>query len=221
VRTNLFWRRVGSLLAVGFVRRRLAAAEPVIDLWPEGVPGLRADASPRRMHDELVSNVHRPSAHLLRRPGRAGHRRRGDHLPGGGYNVLAWEKEGVEPRAWFQCAGRGGRLCSSIGLWNDGQPARCGMSLRAVRLVRSRAAEFRDQHPTVLGVMGFSAGGHLAAACAGVLYDAPEGRTGAALDAVRARPIFSCDLSGHHHEGPVRPCRVAAESPRSRAGRRS
>ncbi len=37
--------------------------------------------------------------------------------------------------------------------------------------------------------MGFSAGGHLAAS-AGTLYDAPEGRTGAAIDGVSARPDF-------------------------------
>ena len=37
--------------------------------------------------------------------------------------------------------------------------------------------------------MGFSAGGHLAS-CAGTLYDAPEGRTGVALDVVSARPDF-------------------------------
>jgi acetyl esterase/lipase len=38
-------------------------------------------------------------------------------------------------------------------------------------------------------MMGFSAGGHLAAS-AGTLYDAPEGRTGAALDSVSGRPDF-------------------------------
>jgi acetyl esterase/lipase len=37
--------------------------------------------------------------------------------------------------------------------------------------------------------MGFSAGGHLASS-AGTLFDAPEGRTGAAIDVVSARPDF-------------------------------
>ena len=60
--------------------------------------------------------------------------------------------------------------------------------LRAVRLVRSRAAEFGID-PARIGVMGASAGGHLTASAA-TLYDAPEGRTGAALDAVSARPDF-------------------------------
>ena len=60
--------------------------------------------------------------------------------------------------------------------------------LRAVRIVRSRAAEF-GVRPDRIGVMGASAGGHLAG-LAGTLFDAPEGRTGSALDAVSGRPDF-------------------------------
>ena len=60
--------------------------------------------------------------------------------------------------------------------------------LRAVRIVRSRAAEFGVE-PDRIGILGASAGGHLAG-MAGTLFDAPEGRTGHPLDAVSARPDF-------------------------------
>src|SRR5262249_13982482 len=40
-----------------------------------------------------------------------------------------------------------------------------------------------------IGVVGFSAGGHLAS-CAATLFDDPEGKTGAELDKVSARPDF-------------------------------
>jgi acetyl esterase/lipase len=60
--------------------------------------------------------------------------------------------------------------------------------LRAVRLVRSRAAEFGIS-PDRIGVMGSSAGGHLAAS-AGTLFEHALGKTGAALDATSARPDF-------------------------------
>lgn len=43
--------------------------------------------------------------------------------------------------------------------------------------------------PDRIGVIGFSAGGHLASS-AGTLFDSPEGRTGSALDRVSARPDF-------------------------------
>lgn len=69
-----------------------------------------------------------------------------------------------------------------------GHPAPLQDVLRAVRLVRSRAAEFKV-NPARLGVMGSSAGGHLAAS-AGTLFDHAAGKTGAALDATSARPDF-------------------------------
>jgi acetyl esterase/lipase len=69
-----------------------------------------------------------------------------------------------------------------------GHPAPLQDVLRAVRTLRSRAAEF-GINPARIGVMGSSAGGHLAAS-AGTLFDSPLGRTGAALDATSARPDF-------------------------------
>src|SRR5258707_191501 len=69
-----------------------------------------------------------------------------------------------------------------------GHPAPLRDALRAVRLVRSRAAEF-GVHVDRIGMLGGSAGGHLTAS-AGTLYDAPEGRTGAELDKISGRPDF-------------------------------
>ncbi len=83
-----------------------------------------------------------------------------------------------------------------------GFPAPLQDVLRAVRIVRSRAAEF-GVRPDRIGVMGASAGGHLAA-MAGTLFDAPEGRTGAALDAVSARPDFLALLYPGDHDGAAR-----------------
>ncbi|HUR57073.1 MAG TPA: alpha/beta hydrolase, partial [Opitutaceae bacterium] len=69
-----------------------------------------------------------------------------------------------------------------------GHPAPLRDALRAVRTIRSRAAEF-GVNPERLGMLGGSAGGHLTAS-AGTLFDAPEGRTGVPLDKISGRPDF-------------------------------
>jgi acetyl esterase/lipase len=70
-----------------------------------------------------------------------------------------------------------------------GHPAPLRDVLRSIRLVRSRAAEFGVK-PDRIGILGSSAGGHLAAS-ASTLFDDPDGKTGAALDAVSGRPDFA------------------------------
>jgi acetyl esterase/lipase len=159
----------------------------VITIWPEGVPGLRADASAEKVENELVSNVHQPTLTYFAAPAARATGAAVIICPGGGYGILAWEKEGVEPARWFNSLGVAAFVLK-YRLMEYGQPAPLRDVLRATRLVRSRAAEFGIK-PDRIGVMGFSAGGHLAS-CAGTLYDTPEGRTGAPLDSVSARPDF-------------------------------
>jgi acetyl esterase/lipase len=181
------------LFLAGFVLTTLLAAPAwpdetkVIDPWPEGVPGLRPDATPEKIDGDHVSNVHRPT--LTWFPAPAGQATGAAVIvcPGGAYAVLSWGKEGVEPARWFNALGVS-VFVLRYRLLEYGNPAPLRDVLRAVRWVRAHAAEYGVRADRI-GVMGFSAGGHLAS-CAGTLYDAPEGRTGAALDAVSARPDF-------------------------------
>jgi acetyl esterase/lipase len=187
MKTNDSWKLAALLVAAGWFGGRMVAAEPVIDLWPEGVPGLRADATAEKTENELVSNVHRPTLTWYAPPAGRATGAAVIICPGGGYSVLAWDKEGVEPARWLNSLGLTAFVLK-YRLLEYGQPAPLQDVLRAVRLVRSRAVGYGIK-PDRLGVMGFSAGGHVAA-CAGTLYDLPGGRTGAALDAVSARPDF-------------------------------
>ena len=70
-----------------------------------------------------------------------------------------------------------------------GHPAPLRDALRAIRIVRSRATEF-GVRPDRIGLLGGSAGGHLAAS-ASTMWDSPAGSTGAAIDSVNARPDFT------------------------------
>ena len=113
-------------------------------------------------------------------------------FPGGGYNILAWDLEGTEVCDWLNSIGVTGVLLKYR------VPKRAGIdkhvpalqdAQRAVGLVRSRAREF-GLDPQRLGVLGFSAGGHLAAALSASVGQ----RTYPAVDdadKVSCRPDFS------------------------------
>lgn len=165
-----------------------AAAEPrVLPLWPEGVPGAK-DIGPEVAGDRgLLSNISVPTltvfAPAIDRPN-------GTAVivcPGGGYRHLSSEREGAQFAHWLNTLGVTAFVLK-YRLAEFGQPAPLQDVLRAIRIVRSRAAEFHVDADRI-GVMGSSAGGHLAA-CAGTMYDDEAGRTGAALDPVNARPDF-------------------------------
>ena len=89
-------------------------------------------------------------------------------FPGGGYEVLAIDLEGTEACDWLTSKGITCVLlkyrvpCEKIGPYRD-----CPMALqdaqRALGLVRSHAAEWHVD-PHKIGVLGFSAGGHMVAA---------------------------------------------------------
>ena len=178
------------LLAFAFSVSLARAAEPrVIELWPEGVPGLRADAGAESEENGRFLNIHRPSLVIYppKPGGGAGAGTAVIYAPGGGYVRVAAGAGGGEITRWLNQAGVTVFLLKYRNA-EYGHPAPLRDALRAVRIVRSRAAEFGVAADRI-GMIGGSAGGHLTAS-AGTLFDDPEGRTGAALDAVSGRPDF-------------------------------
>jgi acetyl esterase/lipase len=163
------------------------AAPTVIQLWPEGVPGAKANIGPEKIGDGYNSNVSEPTLTMV---GPAVDRPNGTAViicPGGGYVRMATAREGDQYATWLSTLGVTSFVLK-YRMQEYGHPAPLQDVLRAVRMLRSRAAEF-NINPARIGVMGSSAGGHLAAS-AGTLFDNPAGRTGAAMDAVSARPDF-------------------------------
>jgi acetyl esterase/lipase len=166
----------------------LACAAPtIIQLWPEGVPGARPGIGPEKIGDGYNSNVSEPTL-TMTAPAV-------DHpngtavivIPGGGYTRMATAREGDQYANWLGTLGVTAFVLK-YRMQEFGHPAPLQDVLRAVRTLRSRAREL-GINPARIGVMGSSAGGHLAAS-AGTLFDNPLGRTGAQLDAVSARPDF-------------------------------
>jgi acetyl esterase/lipase len=170
-----------------FIAAGAQAQTKVITLWPEGVPNAKANPSPEHLDDERISNVSQPTLTVYPaaydRPTKAAV----IICPGGGYWFLSFTREGHQYAQWLSNLGITAFVLK-YRLSDYGHPAPLQDVLRAIRTVRSQAAQY-GVAPDRIGVMGSSAGGHLAASAA-TLYDNPAGRTGAAIDAVSARPDF-------------------------------
>ena len=113
-------------------------------------------------------------------------------FPGGGYNILAIDLEGTEVCDWLNASGVTCVLLK-YRVPNTGpypkSPAALEDAQRAMRLVRQHAAEWGID-PKRVGVLGFSAGGHLSAAISN-LYDQKLYAPIDAADSLSAKPDFA------------------------------
>jgi acetyl esterase/lipase len=194
-----------ALVVAAILGSPALAAEPlVVELWPGKVPGdagikgqetSRIHNSPLVGPTKLITNVTRPTLTVC--PAPKGHNTGTAMVicPGGGYWDLYWELEGEEVAAWLNTHGMTGIIlkyrCPRRPGDAKGEPP-LGPQLdaqRAVRIVRSRASEWGID-PKRIGIVGFSAGGHLALATATnfakPLYPAVD-----AADELSSRPDFA------------------------------
>jgi len=137
-----------------------------VTLWPKGgIPG-KAIAGPERAqpgrgdHVLRLTDIAEPAFTVYAAPNAKQPTPAVIICPGGGYAILAYDKEGTEVAAWLNSLGITGIVLkyrvpgNQDGAFQDVQ--------RAIRLVRQRAPEWNIARDRV-GVMGFSAGGHLGA----------------------------------------------------------
>jgi acetyl esterase/lipase len=108
--------------------------------------------------------------------------------PGGGYGALAMEHEGRQWAYWYNAMG----ITAFVLKYRLGpryhHPIELGDAQRAIRTVRARAAEFSIV-PDRIGMMGFSAGGHLASTAA-THFDAGKSDSPDTIERVSSRPDF-------------------------------
>ncbi|MGC1523309.1 MAG: alpha/beta hydrolase [Steroidobacteraceae bacterium] len=192
----------GAAMLLLAARCLAADLHPVIPLWPDGAPGSRGNSSPESVRlteagEHIVSNVQVPSVTAyLPPPGKA----TGASvivIPGGGHRELWMDHEGYRVADYLANHGSAAfvlkyRLAREQGSTYTVEGESLSDVQRAIRVVRSRAADWRLD-PARVGVMGFSAGGELAA-LAGTRYD--DGAAGSPDPAARqsSRPGFQALL---------------------------
>ena len=97
--------------------------------------------------------------------------------PGGAYTHLAWEKEGVLPARYFNAHGIDAFVLryrlNNVQQQGHHFPAQYNDATTALRIIRERASEWHI-NPSGIGIMGFSAGGHLAATTATIRDDGQQ-----------------------------------------------
>lgn len=188
--------------AVAKAKPEKAPMDPteVLPLWPGDPPGSAGVTVVETvvdrtvaggLRDRAVTHTRKPTLTVFRptKPNGAAV----VLMPGGGYERVVTDKEGFETARWL--ADRG-YTCFVLLYrlpgdgWGAGPDAPLQDSQRAVRLVRSKSAAMRFD-PARVAIMGFSAGGHLAASLT-TRFDAKVYDRIDAADDLSARPDLSC-----------------------------
>ena len=182
------------LTVTAFSQTPTPPALPVVDVWPEGkMPGQGAKDPeaevPKNDGFHRITNVSRPTLTIFPAPPKPDIAPAPAMIvcPGGGYGYTVIDKEGTEIAAWLNSAGISALVLkyrtpnNRAGALQDAQ--------RALSLAREHGAEWNID-PHRLGIIGFFAGGNLAAKTSAPL----EERSSPAIDAVdkqSCRPDFA------------------------------
>src|SRR6185436_14507715 len=178
IRIVLFSVILLASMAFAQVRHDETAETKTVLLWESGAPGAQGQ-----------TDDDKPSLTIFRTfetktPGTAV-----IVVPGGSYGFLASNHEGRQVANWFNSMG----VTSFVLRYRLGpryhHPIELGDAQRAIRMVRSRAAEWHIA-PDRIGRMGFSAGGHLASS-ASTHFDAGKADAPDPIDRVSSRPDFA------------------------------
>jgi acetyl esterase/lipase len=179
---RLFFVLTMLALSVGLLnnsRDKLTAAEPhTIRLWDGDAPGAvgQAEQDIPTAIVYLPENATQATGAIV-------------ILPGGGYGHLAMDHEGHQIAQWANKLGLAGVIVSyrhrSRGY---GHPAPMLDAQRAIRLTRQRASAWNID-PNKVGVLGFSAGGHLTTTVL-THFDAGQSTAADPVDQLSCRPDF-------------------------------
>jgi formylglycine-generating enzyme required for sulfatase activity/acetyl esterase/lipase len=167
-------------------------------LWPGGAPGSEGKTAPEKVRiaeggDHVISSIHHPSITPYLPAAAEATGAAVIIAPGGGHSELWIDHEGYNPAKWLRAHGIAAfvlkyRLARETGSTYTIDGEELADMQRAIRMVRSRAGEWGIDTSRI-GVMGFSAGGELAALSA-MRFDEGHAEAADPIDRQRSRPDF-------------------------------
>lgn len=176
-----FWP-IFHLCAVPIAAQTETESHQEILLWPDGAPG----ALGTEAKDQPKIVVYRPSESSLAKQAGVAML----VVPGGGYGNLASDHEGTQIATWLNQHGITAAVLDYRHRGKGyGHPAPLQDAQRAIRYLRSEAAQL-NVDPNKIGIIGFSAGGHLASTVC-THFDLGQSDAADRLEQVSCRPDFS------------------------------
>ena len=182
-----------TLMALSFAA---TAQEITLPLWPAGkVPNYqKTDETEKRDSTDIVriSKVQSPEIAVFLPAKKNATGQAVVICPGGGYAILAYDWEGTDVAKWLNSKGVAAIVLkyrlpnSKSNIVSHQSPLMDAQ--RAIRMVRTNAEKWNLQKNKI-GIMGFSAGGHLAST-AGTHFDNGNTASADAIDQVSSRPDF-------------------------------
>ena len=185
---------------VSFASVCAAEAGPTLDVWPGVAPG-ETGAIPEEKLEvnqpgekplKKITNVSKPTLTVFRPAKEKDTGMSVIIAPGGGYRMLMMDYEGEDVATWLNGLGITGIVLKYRIPGREGQSKHLAAlqdAQRAVSIVRAKAKEW-NLDPTKIGMLGFSAGGHLTGA-ASTNFEKRLYETKDEIDAVSCRPDFS------------------------------
>jgi acetyl esterase/lipase len=171
---------------------------PVVALWPTGLPKDAVVLSPERIAaqkaketGDYIHYVSEPSVTVYPADPKIANGCCVIVCPGGGYNFLSWPKEGIEVAEWLNSIGvTAAVLKYRVPRRNPERPELEPLqdAQRAIRMFRKDAIRW-NVDPDRIGILGFSAGGHLALV-AGTHFEEQIYDRVDSMDDFSARPDF-------------------------------
>ena len=203
-RTAIALRRAaGFCLSLLLCAVAVAVPRQTVLLWPSGAPGSEGITASETVRvtdlgEHVISNVHAPSISVFLPSHDKATGTAVIVIPGGGHTELWMDHEGYRVAEFLADHGVAAfvlkyRLAHAPGSTYTVEGSALADVQRAIRVVRSRAAEW-SLDPDQVGIMGFSAGGELAALAGMAAADGGVANSGDPVERMSARPRFQALL---------------------------